>query len=204
MLTERPRWPAIVLAAVCLALALQWLPEAFRPLFEYRRDAVLQGELWRLASASWLHVNTVHLVVNLVALALLVIGFGFRDGPALLWRLLVWGALVQLASLAFEPSVQWARGLSGVLHALAAYAAIRLCWGALRVAWLVGLALKLSFEAWGLPGLPGLEAIQGWSYTAAWDWLGVPVLTGQHLAGALVGVGWALAEWTLVRWLNRD
>ncbi len=204
MLTERPRWPAIALAALSLALALQWLPAALQPYFEYRRDAVLHAELWRLVSASWLHVNAAHLGVNIAALALLAWGFGFRAGTAVLWRLLAWGLLVQLATLAFEPSVQWARGLSGALHALAAYGAVRACWGATRIVWLFGIALKLGLEAWGLPELPGLEAFAGTSYTLAWDWLGVPVLTGQHLAGALVGLTWALMEVALLRWLNRD
>jgi rhomboid family GlyGly-CTERM serine protease len=115
---------------------------------------------WTLWTSSWVHLNTPHLIGNQVALgALAALAWVLR--PTLAWALawlLAW-PLMQF-SLLLWPQIGYAVGLSGVLHAGIAVAAVQLLlgriavpqarrWGALLA---LGLGVKLIVEqAWGQP-----------------------------------------------------
>jgi hypothetical protein len=89
--------------------------------------------------------------------------------------------------LLLQPTLAHYGGLSGVLHAGVAVAAVSLLQRergtrrALGAAILLGMALKIGLEQ---PWQGALQRVPGWD---------VAIATGAHLSGALMGAGCALA-----------
>lgn len=155
--------------------ALRWQPElAF-------------SQPWRCLTAAWVHLSPLHLGANLAGTALLAAlgqaaGCGRR--AALAWAL-AW-PLTHLALLA-EPALTAYGGLSGLLHAGVAVAAVQLLRAergrrqAVGAALAAGLLAKLLLEApWAGP----LRQVPGWDIAIA------PL---AHATGALAGGLCALA-----------
>ena len=69
------------------------------------RDAVLGGQLWRLWSGHWVHLDARHAAINLAALVLM--------------------ALIAALLLLTAQDLQWYAGLSGLLHGWAAWLLLR-------------------------------------------------------------------------------
>jgi rhomboid family GlyGly-CTERM serine protease len=180
---------ALVGAVLALPALLAW---ATRPL----SDAVLSwqpalaaSQPWRWWSAAWVHWSTAHLVGNLAA-ALLVVALGHAAQlpRAAAWAWALAWPLTHL-SLALQPELAPFGGLSGVLHAGVAVAAVHLLGApsvAASAAWRrrarwVGLALAAGLLAKVLVEAPW----QGpWRKTPAWDF---PVAPLAHAAGAFWG-----------------
>jgi len=179
------RWalPAVLTAS---AVAIELGGDSARLALRYQRDAVLDGEWWRLLSGNLAHLGPRHLILNLVGVALVAaLGGRLLEG----WR----GALVALASmlgvgtglLLASPSVTWYVGLSGALHGLLAAAALEAGvvpttrrWG---LALGAALAAKLAWEQ--LAGPLPLTAVAA----------GGPVIVAAHLHGAIAGALAAVA-----------
>ena len=139
------------------------------------------AEPWRLWSAAWVHLSRLHLLAN-VAGALLVIALGVAArlplraaiAWALAWPLTHLGLLLMPALLRYG-------GLSGVLHAGVAVAAVALLRRSghterrLGLAILAVLAFKLLSEA---PWRGALTQPEGWDIAVA------PL---AHTSGALCG-----------------
>lgn len=144
-----PAWPAT---------ALDWQP------------GLAWREPWRWWTAAWVHGSGLHLAANLAGTALVAALGRLARAPArlaLAWAL-AW-PLTQLGWLAGPPLAHFG-GLSGVLHAGVAVAALGLVvrdQGARRtigVLLLAGLAVKLGLEApWG----PALRHPPGWDIAVA-------------------------------------
>lgn len=122
------------------------------------QPALAGREPWRAWTAAFVHWSPLHLAANLLGTALLAAlgrAAGLRWRAALAW-FLAW-PLTQTALL-MEPALAHYGGLSGVLHAGVAVAALSLLLGPRGRAWWVGLALfaglavKLTSETpWGPP-----------------------------------------------------
>jgi rhomboid family GlyGly-CTERM serine protease len=185
---DRGAWLAV---AAALALGAV-LVEAAGPALAARLDwqpGLAAREPWRTFSAAWVHLSGLHLAANLAGAALVAaLGFVARlpRRTALAW-LLAW-PLTQLGLLA-QPELVRYGGLSGVLHAGVAAAALhllvvargprRLIGGAI----LAGLVLKVLSEA---PLGPALR------HPAGWD---IAVAPFAHASGVIAGlVASALAE----------
>lgn len=138
-------------------------------------------EAWRALSAVAVHYSGLHLAANLAgAAAVGALGWAARL-PArctlawvIAWPLTQFGLLLQ-------PTLQHFGGLSGVLHAGVAVAAVDLLWRdaglrrAVGAALLVGLAAKVLGEApWGAP----LRSVDGWDIALA---------PASHASGAALG-----------------
>jgi rhomboid family GlyGly-CTERM serine protease len=172
---------ASVVAAWLPALALDWQP------------ALALGEPWRWWTAAFVHWSPRHLGANLLGAALVAaLGAAARLPPsaALAWAI-AW-PLTHLALL-LQPALLRYGGLSGVLHAGVAIAALQLLrrgHGRHRLvggAVLAGLALKLLLEApWGAP----LRHPPGWDIAVA------PL---AHASGATAGA----LVWLLLAALQR-
>jgi rhomboid family GlyGly-CTERM serine protease len=167
----------LTLLAICLALAAGG--DEVRELGRYQRDALENGQYWRLVSGHLVHLGFGHLWPNLVAL---VIVGGLFDGVlrnADWWRV----GFASIAAIDFglyllEPSVAWYVGLSGVLHGFVAAGALALCLDRqmLGVVLAIGLGAKLTFEQVAGPVPFTAESVGG------------PVVVAAHLYGAAGGL----------------
>lgn len=167
-----------------LVLAASLVHAAMPDVLDFDREAIGNGQWWRLISAHYVHLNMPHLAMNLLALTL-VIALLRTACRAVTW-FIVYATLalaVSGALLVFEPQLQRYAGASGVIHGLVAFGALlRLPVARVEsVILLAGLFAKLAWEA-GTGPLGGSEAL-----------IGAPVITASHLHGAIAGVLAALA-----------
>ena len=171
---------AALLASLGVILALSAAGEPGREALCYERQALAQGQLWRLLSAHWVHLNLRHALLNGAGLTLLWILMA-REFPPRRWiGILLGSALAIDAGLWFlRPAVEWYMGASGVLHgALAAGAAALYRRGeGLGAALLLLLVVKLIYE----------------QHSGASVFVGdLPLVPDAHLFGALGGLTGAL------------
>ncbi len=85
----------------------------------WQREALNEGECWRLFSAHLVHLNLRHLMMNLLGLWLakeLTCATLTTTQWLSLWMVSSLG--VSLLLLLLQPQLQWYAGLSGVLHGL--------------------------------------------------------------------------------------
>lgn len=146
-----------------------------RAWLRYEREQILAGELWRLLTASFVHLGWSHLLMNLAALALIWMLFG-RLLTTKTWLLLSLASMlsVSLGLLLFSPEIGWYVGLSGMLHGLfvAGVMASLRAGHRLELALLALLLGKIVWEqAYG--PLPGTA-----------EFAGGAVVTDAHLYGA--------------------
>lgn len=141
----------------CLLLQIAGFEQALR----FDRVAIKGGEWYRLFSANLVHLNMMHLWLNMAGLLLVAIFFGRYLS---LWRwallLLLTAPGVTLAMYWFNPSIAYYVGLSGVLHGLFAAGSLAEIRRFPLSGWLLLLALvaKLSWEQ--IHGaLPGSESM---------------------------------------------
>lgn len=177
----RPAPRAWASMAIALALGALALWSAPREAFDWQPGlAVTQP--WRLWTAALVHLSPLHLQANLLGCAVVAV-FGIAAG---LPRHAAWAWLAAWplthAVLALQPLLLHYGGLSGLLHAGVAIAALQLArqthqrrrW--IGGAVLTGLAAKLVFEqAW----LGPTQVVPGWDIRIA------PL---AHLTGAAAGL----------------
>lgn len=168
----------LIAAATALVVAGGLWP-ALWELCALARDPVLAGQLWRLWSGHWMHLDGAHAGVNLLALVV-IIGMAqrLRLLRPMLGMAVLMMPLLSLAILLVRPDLYWYVGLSGLLHGA-------LVWLLLRqggqLAWLgLGLiTLKLIAQAAG--------DTEPWVVQEA-HWLGA-------LLGAVMAMIDRLQEW---------
>ena len=166
------------LAAIAPSAALDWQP------------SLAWREPWRAWTAAFVHYSALHLAANAAGLLLVAaLGVVARVPPRLALAWLAAWPLTQLGLLA-QPALLHYGGLSGVLHAGVAVAALHLAWRGGRgerwigAALLGGLALKVASEApWGAP----------LRHPAGWDIAVAPAAHACGLAAGLLCAAVALA-----------
>jgi rhomboid family GlyGly-CTERM serine protease len=170
---------ALLAALLAVTAGIAWF--APREALDWQ-PALAAHEPWRVLTAALVHWSALHLGANLLG-ALVVAAFGWTarlpTAAALAW-LAAW-PLTQLGLL-LRPDLAHYGGLSGVLHAGVAIAALWLAFERrwLGVAVLAGLVIKVLLEApWG----PPLRDIAGWDIRIA------PL---AHATGAVAGAACAL------------
>lgn len=153
-------------------------------LLGWDRAAIASGEGWRLVTAHLVHLNAIHALLNLLALALTLALLHPAGRPATWFAAFVAIALSISALLYWrEPQLSRYVGASGVIHGLIAWGAVaRLATARIEsLVLLTGLAVKLAVESRGGP-MAGSAAL-----------IGAPVITAAHRYGAAAGVAFALA-----------
>lgn len=169
-------FPAVLTFVAGIA---ELMGEPARLALRYERDAVGDGQLWRLLSGHLVHLGPQHLLLNLIGLILVwVLVGGYLSAPHWFLALGVIVAGIDLGFWVLRPTLDWYVGLSGVLHGLLLTGLI-IGWRQARVesAFLALLiAAKLAWEQLG-GALPGSEAATGG-----------PVVVDAHLYGAFAGV----------------
>lgn len=171
-------WPdALVLAALFLLLMQS---PSVSVLFEYRRDLIGSGELWRLFTGHFTHLNLAHAAMNAVGTILVALLFATEIRRAHWWALIAGAPLLISAGLWFrQPDLTGYAGFSGVLHGLLYFGVVRLLPTAPKLA---GIVLLL------------LVCRQVWEQTAAYDpnylrhWIDGRVMPDAHLFGGLTGL----------------
>ena len=146
--------------------------------FQYQREALIEGQYWRLFTGHWVHLGWQHLTMNLGGLAVIWLLFGDALSGIRAWIMAAGIALFTSASLLFvQPEIEWYVGLSGLLHGLLAAGALLSLRASPVVSSLALLLLvgKLSVEL-ASGGSSQVEAI-----------IGGPILIHAHLYGALGG-----------------
>lgn len=155
--------------------------------FYFDRELLIQGQYWRLLTAHFVHLNIIHLVLNLAGLSLVLVIFD-RTWSWRAWMILiVCSAIIQsLAFYWFLPEVRAYVGFSGVIHSLYVAGTVSFLKHSqdrpLGVILLALVTLKLLTENMG----------QGISVTE--NMIGGHVLVEAHLYGAIVGLMFALAN----------
>jgi rhomboid family GlyGly-CTERM serine protease len=181
------RWLGLAGLAAAAALAgwfgpqhaLDWQP------------GLADREPWRMLTAAAVHYSGLHLAANLAGAALVgALGVAARVSTPAVWA---WAAAWPLthAGLALRPDLPHYGGLSGVLHAGAAVAAVHLVasgprWRrAVGLGLLAGLLIKVWSEA---PGGAALHRVAGWDIATAPFAHATGIAAG--LACALIAIAW--------------
>lgn len=137
------------------------------------REAILNGQWWRIFSGHFVHLSVDHLSLNALALLLLCTwGRAINRLGSVLIVMLVSAPV--LSCLLLMRGAEWYAGLSGALHAGAVYLVLQLPWKA-RTAGLAAIGIKLLVQSeWKVSALP-----------VSADLL---VSTDSHWIGAVLGL----------------
>ena len=178
-------WLRLAAAFAAASLLAGWLPA---PWLDWQ-PALASTEPWRAFTAAWVHWSALHLGVNLLGAAVVAaLGLAARLPAAAAAAWLAAWPLTQ-AGLAVQPALLHYGGLSGMLHAGVAVAALWLLVRdsgrrrALGAAVMAGLVLKVLLEQpWG----PPLRTGGGWDIATA------PLAHATGLLAGLLCAGIAL------------
>ncbi|MGZ3157982.1 MAG: rhombosortase [Burkholderiaceae bacterium] len=182
-------------------------------IFRYDRAAILSGQAWRIITGHLVHLNTPHLVLNLLGLFLLseLLWGGL---PALHALGLLVAASVGISVLLWllHPELMRYAGLSGVLHGLWAAAALAgLSSNLPRTVRSAAEPFTLNGSTHRYVSIAGLLLLivklglewRGGASIRTEQLIGAPVITSAHLYGALIGVAYVLI-WRITVLLNRQ
>ncbi len=168
----------IPMTLLCVSFLLRLSGSEGVSLFQFQRDAILDGEFWRVLSGHLVHGTWMHWLLNAAGLSLIwfIFPHHFRHISAVFLCIGI-ALLTSMTLLTLNPAVSWYLGMSALLHGLiVAWAVIDLLNGQ-RIALILLLlvSMKLVYEQWFGP-LPG-----------SLETTGLPVLVDAHLYGAVSG-----------------
>ncbi|MGF1701425.1 rhombosortase [Photobacterium makurazakiensis] len=168
----------IVLATGLMALCQ--LPSLQHTL-AWDRDAILEGEIWRLVTGNITHTNWPHMIMNSLALATITFIFRRYLNTRRLSGLIVCLAAVIGSTLMLSP-MHWYAGLSGVLHGIFTWGAIKDIQAKDKLGWvlLAGVSAKVIGEQF-----------TGGSSSSA-ELIGARVAVEAHLIGVIAGLCFAI------------
>lgn len=172
-------------------------------MLEFNRTEIFAGQIWRLWSGHLVHVNYMHLLLNgLAGLALYILFFPLNKSLQPLEKsaqaainfyciefltvLALSCLLISLGLLFFFPEIIWYRGLSGGLHALFAYFALRRVSMGKRWFWLAFAAVWLKAYAESRGATTGTAELMG----------DMRIIVEAHLLGVIAGSGLGAAGFT--------
>jgi rhomboid family GlyGly-CTERM serine protease len=150
--------------------------DSVRAGLRYERSAVLDGELWRLMTAHWVHSDLEHLLLNALGASIITTLFLGAYRP-LQWATILAGSVVaiDLGFLLWEPQLEWYVGVSGALHGALTAGAV--AW------WRTESKLLASALTLVIVGKFTWEQLHGASVLAG----DMPIIVNSHLYGAVGG-----------------
>lgn len=108
-----------VATIMALMLLAELTGEWGRNVLAFDREAILDGQWWRLLTANFVHLGWYHLFLNEMGLLVLLLLCPERLPPWQWARRMVWlSVLMTLALLMFVPKLHGYVGMSGVIHGL--------------------------------------------------------------------------------------
>lgn len=164
----------LMIFVVSLVLQINWVDD-----WRFNRALVEQGDVWLLFSGHIVHLNWSHWALNMAGLS--IVAFFFSSHASVkqwLTVIIVSACMINIGLWWWMPEIRSYVGLSGVLHGLFLYGALR----EIRFYPTSGYVLtcvliaKLVWEFFN-GALPGSE-----------DMTGGRVLTEAHLLGAIGGI----------------
>jgi rhomboid family GlyGly-CTERM serine protease len=171
-----PPYGWALLAGCGLLLLVSATGEAGREWLRYDRAALGSGELWRLVTAHFVHLDLHHVLLNCLGTVLMWALFA-RDYTPRQWAAIVTASIAAIdAGLwLWDSTLRWYVGSSGALHGVMAAGAVAHLRRGEAEGWALAafLAGKLAWEHW-MGALP----------TAA----SLPVVTQAHAYGVLGGL----------------
>lgn len=180
---QSPDWRYVALTLPVMALMQAIGSEHFR----YIGDAVQAGEVWRIVTAHWVHVNWKHLMLNALSLVVLVslTTPGWTIRRWLLQTVIIAVGISVLLAL-FNPEVLDYAGHSGVLYGLYLLGAIALYPRDRLVASLIVVIVS---------GRVVVEKLEIFDLGTD-DFIGARVILDAHMYGLLMAIAIALV-WSI-------
>jgi rhomboid family GlyGly-CTERM serine protease len=147
----------------------------------FNRHGISEFELWRLLTGNYLHSNFNHLLLNLLLWSLHGDLFTTRIYLAAFTFFCIF---MSLCLYLFTPELSSYVGLSGALHGLFVWGAIKDIKVGYKSGWslLIGIAIKIGYEQLVGPSEDLAKTIEA------------SIAIDAHLFGALVGLCWACFE----------
>jgi rhomboid family GlyGly-CTERM serine protease len=169
-------WPMIAVISL-IAIALYFVN--LESLLAYRRDDIGLGEYWRLFTGNLLHTNNWHLVMNLAGLWVIMLlhqQYYRSVSFTFIFVALCW--LQGIGLYLFYPGLLGYVGLSGMLHGLFTYGALKDISVGMRSGYLllIGVIVKVGYEQW----FGASEQVT--------EMIGARVATEAHLIGVITGI----------------
>ena len=153
-----------LLGLCALLIGLTLAGERVRALMRYDRAALAAGELWRLLTAHFVHLDLHHVLLNCLGLALVWALFA-RDYTPRQWTVITLAAIAAIdAGLWWwDSTLEWYVGSSGALHGIMAAGALARVRRGEAEGWVLAafLAGKLAWNYWmgALPVSAGLPVV---------------------------------------------
>lgn len=115
--------PLLTFSIIFICIVSFLLPEA-ASVFIFDREAILNGELWRLFSSHWVHFTDNHLIYNLFAF--ITAGWIIEKNSCYQFLLLYisMAFFICIVLLIFSPGMTYYGGLSGIACGLIYYCAL--------------------------------------------------------------------------------
>lgn len=160
-----------------IAIALYFVN--LESLLAYRRDEIAIGEYWRLFTGNLLHTNVWHLVMNLAGLwVIMLLHQQYYRSAGFTVIFVALCGLQGVGLYLFYPGLLGYVGLSGMLHGLFTYGALKDISVGMRSGYLlfIGVIVKVGYEQW----YGASEQV-----TAM---IGARVATEAHLVGVVTGI----------------
>lgn len=178
----------MLITITLLSLAFQYEPLGTQ--LQWNREALAQGEMWRLFTGHFTHSNLSHFALNLSALWIIVSIF-----RPTVYRLSATSLIVAIVIGLFLHQTHYTTyvGLSGVLHGLIATFSLKEALNGEKSSYLLlaGVVIKVVLES-------------AYTTTNADVLIGIPVAYEAHIIGVVCGISLAIIEHLRQKYLTKQ
>ncbi|ENP8456201.1 rhombosortase [Photobacterium damselae] len=163
-----------LLLAIIIGVIAQF--PSLAPYLNWDRNAILDGEVWRIVTGNITHTNWPHLIMNSIGFIIITFIFRRHFQPKI-YTLVIFALSIAISIGLFATSILWYAGFSGVLHGLFAWGAVKDIQSKNKEGYLLLLALAAKV---------GWDCFSGGSAESA-SLIGAHVAVQAHLIGAITG-----------------
>lgn len=144
--------PLWTISIICLAIII-YLSPTLTATFIYDRQAIIEGELWRLLSGHLVHFSIKHLLYDTIGFGTAGIWIEYRGYPQFGFLCLLMAFVISVTLFIIMPTLSYYGGLSGLASGAIVYLALwglqeTLRWRVLCQGLLIVMSIKISWELW--------------------------------------------------------